>query len=276
MIDVVVPVYRDVDGTRRCLERVLATHEGLLDRLIVVNDRGPEPRMLPMLRALRSAHAAVRLLDNERNLGFVGSANRGLLLHRGDVVILNSDTYPAEGWLRELAAVLAADSRIAAASPLSNNGTLCSVPRFCEPTPAEDIDPARLDLSELPPFTEMPTAVGFCMLMRGAVVDELGGFDPAYGRGYNEENDWCQRARARGYIVGRANRAYVAHLGQVSFGAERAELDVLNARRLSRRFPAYLDENRRFAASREARLAAEHVASRLACEGQVAHRGHLV
>lgn len=272
MIDVVVPVYRDVSLTRACLERVLETHDGLLDRLIVVDDCGPDTSMRPMLRALRDTHAAVRLLENERNLGFVGSANRGLLLHRADVVILNNDTFPARGWLRELAETAADDASIAAVSPLSNNGTLCSVPRFCEPTPADAIDPERLELSELPRFTEMPTAVGFCMFMRGAVVHEIGGFDPAFGRGYNEENDWCQRARARGYRVGRANRAYVAHLGQVSFGAERADLDVINARRLSRRFPAYLDDNRRFAASLEARRAADHVARQMPHHRPVAER----
>ncbi len=219
--------------------------------------------MRPMLRTLRNEHSTVRLLENERNLGFVSSANRGLLLHRGDAVILNSDTLPAPGWLKQLAAVFERHPRVAAASPLSNNGTLCSVPVFCSPTPASAIDPAQLKLDDLPDFTEMPTAVGFCMMMRGTVVDEIGAFDPSYGRGYNEENDWCQRARARGYVVGRANRAYVAHLGQISFGAERTALEEYNARRLMQRYPNYLYENRRFAESPAAHEAANYVAEQL-------------
>lgn len=263
MIDVVVPVFRDVGGTRDCLEAVLATNDGLLARLIVIDDRGDDPEMNPMLREFRARRPEVRLLENERNLGFVASANRGLLLHQGDVVVLNSDTVPAEGWLRELAAVFESDARIAAVSPLSNNGTLCSVPKFCHATPAEEVDPRKLDLTKLPAFTEMPTAVGFCMLMRGAVLDQLGAFDPAWGRGYNEENDWCQRARAAGYLVGRANRAYVAHVGSVSFGGERDELEVINGRRLLRRYPRYLEENRVFAASPEAARAADEVARQL-------------
>jgi GT2 family glycosyltransferase len=112
----------------------------------------------------------------------------------------------------------------------------------------------------------MPTAPGFCLLLRRAVVDQLGGFDPAYGRGYQEENDWCQRARAAGHQVGRANRAFVFHVGEVSFAGQRARLDVLNARRLLRRYPGYAEDCRAFEQTREARLAAEEVAGQLGLE----------
>ena len=259
MIDVIIPIFRDVAGTKRCIDAVLATHDGLLGRLLLIEDCGPEAEMRPMLRALRRTHREIRLLENEENLGFVGSANRGLLLHEGDVVVLNSDTVPSPGWLAALASAMATSHRIAAVSPLSNNGTLCSVPDYCSAIDATFIDPTRLNLKSLPQFTEMPTAVGFCMMMRGAVLDEIGAFDPKYGRGYNEENDWCQRARSRGYLVGRSNRAYVAHVGQVSFREERNQLETRNLLRLRARYPDYIKDNQKFSDSPEARLAAEYV-----------------
>lgn len=254
-IDVVVPVYRDVGLTRACLESVLALSGPRLGRLIVVDDRGPEPEMRALLASVRASDARVRLLENEQNLGFVGACNRGLALREGDVVILNNDTRVTEGWLDELAAAFD-DPAVGAACPLSNNATLCSVPLWGERSPEAEVEASGLRTQPAPRFTELPTGVGFCMLMRGELLELFGGFDPAYGRGYNEENDWCQRIRAAGFKVVRANHALVLHRGEVSFQGERATRDVVNARRLVARYPNYLAENAAFEHSLDAHVAA--------------------
>jgi len=257
MVDVVVPVYRDVEMTEACLRRVLETAGALLGQLVVVNDASPEPGMSACLSRLAREFPALVVLENERNLGFVRSANRGLALRRGDVVLLNSDTLPSPGWLEELNAVACTADTVAAVVPLSNNATLCAVPGFCEEARPEDVPWERLRLASAGPrVTEMPTGVGFCLYLSGRALDLLGPLDVAYGRGYHEENDWCARARQAGLRVLRANRAYVAHLGAVSFGGERAQLDRENERRLVARYPDYLDANHRFAASQEAHVAA--------------------
>ncbi len=254
-IDVVVPVYRDVSLTEQCLDSVLRLSGPLLGRLIVVDDAAPEPGMRPMLEALREREGAVRLIRNEANLGFVGSCNRGLALAQGDVVILNSDTRVTPGWLDELAAALQSDPLVAAACPLSNNATLCSIPWGGSLDAVEGFEPAALGTAGIDRFTTMPTGVGFCMLMRGEALSLLGPFDPVYGRGYNEENDWCQRARAAGFTIVRANRAFVFHYGEISFAGAKAELDRHNARRLVSRYSSYLDDNRAFEHGLDAPLA---------------------
>jgi glycosyltransferase involved in cell wall biosynthesis len=185
-------------------------------------------------------------------------------LRERDVVLLNSDTRVTPGWLDELLAGAYQFDRVAAVVPLSNNATLCSVPRFNEANPSEVLEPGALNLASAEPrFTELPTGVGFCLLMRHQLLNMLGGLDPAYGRGYNEENDWCVRAQQLGFVVLRANRALVHHLGQVSFGHERTELDRQNARLLNHRYPQYLAQNREFDAGPEARVAATYVRQRL-------------
>ncbi|MGV3620974.1 MAG: glycosyltransferase family 2 protein [Archangium sp.] len=251
-VDVVVPVYRDVPLTLRCLESVL-THSGArLRRLIIVDDASPEPGMRAALERVRARDGRVRLLVNHENQGFIRSCNRGVSLRCGDVVILNSDTEVTTGWLDELMAGAALDG-VAAVCPLSNNATLCSVPTWGEKNDAKDVS---IGLRSVERFTEMPTGVGFCMLLRDEVLQLIGLFDEAYGRGYNEENDWCQRARAAGFRTLRANHAVVFHHGEVSFAGARAQLDRVNARRLVSRYPNYLDDNRRFAQSASAHAAA--------------------
>ena len=41
-------------------------------------------------------------------------------------------------------------------------------------TPSNEVDSAALELSGLPAWTEVPTGVGFCMLMRSDLLDLVG------------------------------------------------------------------------------------------------------
>lgn len=262
--DVAVPVYRDLELTRACLRSVLEHSGPALGRLFAVNDCSPEPQMRALLDAFRREDPRVRVLETERNQGFVAAANLGLAASERDCVLLNSDARVTPGWLDELTRALAEVPEYAALSPLSNNATMCSVPNFGAGVPIASLEGHRLDLSGLPRVTSMPTTNGFCLLLRRSVVRELGLFDRKFGLGYNEENDWCQRARAAGHLVGRANRALVFHHGSGSFGHQaRKRLDVVNERRLVARYPSYLADNARFEAGPYARLAARAVRAQL-------------
>ncbi len=260
----IIPVYANVAWTRACIQSVLEHSGDALGRLVLVDDCGPDEDMRPMLRALRLEDPRVVLLENEQNRGFVSTANRGLAITHRDVVLLNSDTRVTPGWLEGLRAVAEADPAIAAITPLSNNGFACSVPHFQGQVPTAELEPFDLDLCALPLFTPMPTAVGFCLWMRREALHRHGLLDPVYGRGYHEENDWCQRVRAAGHRVVRANRVFVFHEGEASFAGARRVLEVVNLRRLVRRYPTYLEETAAFEESPEARLAADAVAQMLA------------
>ncbi|HEY0096603.1 MAG TPA: glycosyltransferase, partial [Archangium sp.] len=263
--DIVVPIYRNLSITRDCLESVLAHTGEALGQLILVNDCSPEPELTAWLRELRQREPRVRLLENEVNLGFVGTANRGLALRERDVVLLNSDTRVTPGWLDELLEVAESNDRICAVVPLSNNATLCSVPAFCEERRAEEVDWAALRLADtgIPRSTEVPTGVGFCLLLKHVVLNLVGGLDPAFGRGYNEENDWAMRAQRLGFTVHRANKAFVYHVGSVSFGTERNELERINAAELSARHPHYVPQVGAFCGTTDALVAAHAVRHRM-------------
>jgi glycosyltransferase involved in cell wall biosynthesis len=262
--DVVIPIYADVEVTRACIDAVLRHSGESLRSLILVNDCSPDAAMYPMLRELRAADPRVVLLENDVNLGFVGTSNRGLAIRGGDVVLLNSDTRVTEGWLKELLDVAYLNDRICAVVPLSNNATICSVPAFCMETKAQELEGKPLELEGFSPrYTEVPTGVGFCLLLRHVALNMLGGLDPAYGRGYNEENDWCLRAQRLGLQIVRANRAFVYHLGSISFGEERNELERLNARRLHARYPHYPEHVGSFVRTTDAHVAAHYVRRRL-------------
>ena len=161
------------------------------------------------------------------NQGFVKSVNRGLAMcASGDVVVMNSDARLFRGALDELVTVANSSPDIGTVTPLSNNATIFSYPDPADPCSAlEDVrweELARVALQENAGLgVDVPTAHGFCMLIRRAVLDLLGQFNEIFGHGYGEENEFCLRAADLGFRHVAAAGVLVEHLGSVSFGDSR-------------------------------------------------------
>ncbi len=250
MTTIVVPVFNAAEHVRRCLESLQATL-GADHPVVVIDDASTDSAIGEIMRTLPDGWAGV---VNDNNLGFVASANLGMALaQRDDVVLLNSDTRVTEGWLTAIEACAADDPSVASITPLTNNGEIASIPEFCTANPWPD-DPERWARAcrESGPaeYPEVPTAVGFCMYLRRACLDEIGAFDEqAFGKGYGEENDWCMRAIDAGWRHVLCDHAYVAHHGNASFGplglaAGGAAMDTL-----LQRHPDYLERVQAFIAA---------------------------
>lgn len=269
VLDIVVPVYNAPEDVRRCIDSVLA-HLRPDVRLVVIDDASPDPAIAPLLQALEQrAHPQVLVLRNERNLGFTGTANRGMALSRAEVILLNSDTIVTQGWLDAIMHCVATDARIGTVTPFSNNAEICSFPHFCVNNAwPESADPepvrAAIAAAAVPTYPEIPTGVGFCMYVRRALLDEIGPFDMAFGLGYGEENDLCLRAARAGWRNVLADNAFVVHTGGRSFAGQKSELGERNMALLLKRHPHYLDLVRAYIAADPVRPLREAAAMRLA------------
>lgn len=242
-LNIVIPIYRDVEVTRACIASVLATRDAA-DAVILVNDASPDPGMDVMLQDFAS-RPDVYLLTNPENRGFVRSANRGMAFcRRGDVLLLNSDTRVFPGVLDELCAVARSAPDIGTVTALSNNATIFSYPHKELPR-AGIADASWEQIAALAQAAnrgvaiDVPTGHGFCLLIRREVLARVGVFDEGYGRGYGEENDFCQRAADLGFRNVAAAGAFVEHRESVSFSEDRQRLTADNLRRLGGVYPEY-------------------------------------
>ncbi len=242
-IDIVVPVYNAPDDVARCVDSVLR-HTEARHRLTLIDDASPDARIVPLLESLAARDPRVQVLRNAQNLGFTGTANRGMALSRDDVVLLNSDTLVSEGWLEALVRCADSDPSIGTITPFSNNAEILSWPRFCEDNAwPEGADPTPVARAfarfAVPSYPDLPTGVGFCFYVRRALLDAIGTFDTVFGAGYGEENDFCLRAAAHGWRNVAADDAFVAHTGARSFSASKQALVARNSRILAERHPGY-------------------------------------
>ncbi len=246
-VDVVIPVYGGYQETRRCLETVLASLDFAWARIVIINDCSPDPVITAYLRELCGEHGDLVLLENEHNLGFVATANRGMAydLNR-DVLLLNSDVEVSGNWLTRLRDAAYQNKSVGSLTPFSNNATICSFPNFCEDNrPLFGLNVDQLDdyFAEhygVDDVAVVPTGVGFCMYLRRDCLNEVGYFDlETFGKGYGEENDWCQRAQQAGWKNLHLASCFVYHKGNVSFGAEHNPRVEKAQQLLAHKHPAY-------------------------------------
>lgn len=265
-VDVVVPVYNGIQFLPKLFDSISKTDVPY--RLIIIDDASPDIQVKKYLDAYAAEHPKVTLLRNEVNLGFLKSANRGISHATGDVVIVNTDVELPEGWLERMIRPVLEHSDIASVTPFTNSGTICSFPRFCEDNHLQvGMDVQAMDelFRDLPmELFEMPTGVGYCMTMSRAALDAVGFFDEeSFGRGYGEENDWCQRAIAAGYKNVHVGNLFVYHNHGGSFQSdEKKALVRAHLRTLEQKHPNYGRDVRDYIQQDPARHLRERVQKR--------------
>jgi len=240
---IIIPVFNALEQLEACLESVARTIPYDAE-VLLIDDASTNKKVLPLLQTwVSKAEPFRRLLKHGENRGFVATANHGMQQAESDVILLNSDTEVTCGWLENLARCLASDVSIATATPWSNNGEIVSIPGFCAANPVPktpDIVASVISSCGQPHYPEIPTAVGFCMAVSLQAIRRVGLFDEAtFGRGYGEENDFCQRAEQAGFRNVLCDDAYVIHHGGASFGPLGLKADESSMLRLLAKHPDY-------------------------------------
>ncbi|MDN3553966.1 glycosyltransferase [Halomonas almeriensis] len=240
---VIIPVYNAVNEVRACLAS-LEAHTQMPCRIIIINDASPDPEVARLLTEYRDRWP-FECYHNPENLGFTRTVNRGLeLAGRSDVVVLNSDTRVTPGWLRRLRLAAYSGPRIGTATPLSNNAGAFSVPEAGSNEPPGDMTleavGRSVSQSSQRYYPRVPTGNGFCLYVRRACLDDVGGLDAeAFPRGYGEENDFCMRAGRRDWEHIIDDASYIYHVRSASFGNEKTELIKAGRAVVDSRYPEY-------------------------------------
>lgn len=248
-VDIVIPIYNALDDLKLCLQSIFQHTDLKTNRLILINDNSPDERIRPFLDSQQAENVIV--IHNEKNLGFSNNINLGMSQSDDrDVLLLNSDTVVTDRWLEKMTACAYSSDSIATVTPLSNNATLCSVPEFClENTLPEGMDidtmASVVEDCSLRRYPRITVAHGFCMLVKREVIRLIGGFDAeTFGRGYGEENDFCNRAEQMGYIHVMCDDTYIYHSGTKSFiSKEKEEYIRAHEKILRERYPEQMHNN---------------------------------
>ena len=247
---VVVVTYDNLAFTRMCLESLLANTEGPSYEVIVVDnastDGTPE-----YLRELARHHSHIRLVLNQRNLGFAPANNQALALARGSVlVLLNNDTIVPPGWLAGLVRHLD-DPAVGLIGPVTSYAGNEARIDITYRTYAELVQFAtERALRHADELFDIPQLEMFCVAMRRDAYERIGTLDEQFAVGMFEDDDYSVRMRRAGYRVACAEGVFVHHFGQASFGkltpsGEYGELFRTNRARFEKKWGELWQQHRR-------------------------------
>ncbi len=198
LVSIIILNWNGKELTRDCLKSIERNTDYPNYELIVV-DQGSKDGSVEMIE---DGFPHVKLIRNKKNAGFSAGNNQGFKLSRGKYVyVLNNDTEVLKGWLVNIVKVMENDERIAAAGSLQ-----ISPDKLGD---AESIMENKIE--------EVETAGGAAMILRKKAIDKIGMFDDKhFSPIYGEENDWCYRARNRGYRIVLVKNSGIIHIGEAT------------------------------------------------------------
>jgi len=210
MISIIMPVLDQYEMTVQCIQTVW---EHTRDFELVIVDNGSDPPFKPPF----SGFNQLSVIRNAENRGFPAAVNQGVKAARGDIIILlNNDVFVTPGWAEKLV------------SALNGFDIVGPVTNYCAGMQKVQIDEYQ-NLDELygsaetlahhfgDSVTQVNFVIGFCMVFKKSLFDELGDFDESLWPCSGEEVDFCFRAGEKGYRIGIVNGCYVHHEGSKTF-----------------------------------------------------------
>jgi GT2 family glycosyltransferase len=235
-VSIVIPVYNHLPDTLACLDSIVRSRPASTYEVIVVDDASEDGTQ----KALTGVEGLVYLW-NEKNVGFIGSCNRGAAAARGArLVFLNNDTLVSHGWLDALAATFqkVPGTGLAGAKLIYPDGRLQEAGSVIW-RDASGWNYGNLDDPDHPRYNfvrEVDYCSGACIMVPRALFHKLGGFDPLYAPAYYEDVDLAFKIRHAGHKVIYQPLARVIHREGLTSGRSVETGVKANQRRNQPRF----------------------------------------
>ena len=218
---------RNASLTRSAVLEFTKYYPGEIEFAIVAN--APEATELDAMRNLQSEIPhIVHLIEEPTNLGFGRGANRGLEFLAQEAwfdafAVSNDDVTPSIDFLPQMAtAFLELDQREL------KPGILGCVTNEINGTQKVDIGAYR-NLQEMHDLaqnwsrqhhsaaSQVSRVRGLFMLISPDCLSDIGGFDPRFGIGNFEDDDYCLRAANAGHSIWQVDGAFLHHIGSSTF-----------------------------------------------------------
>ena len=262
LASIIIPVWNQWEYTQQCIA-ALKEHTRPSWELIVV-DNGSSDETKSYLAGVRDLSSVpVTIVSNTVNVGFPAAINQGLTLARGEyLVLLNNDVVVTDGWLDQLIALVNAKRSSVVSGQLSVVGEEEQTGRFTAQNAKDAEESAEIGLvgpmsnyasppqlvermsstAISPRCTSLPGAgarnisgsgssvpklSAFCLLMKRAVFEKIGGLDERFGLGFFDDDDLAERARRAGFELAVAHDLFVHHFGSRTFAGNGIDAERL-------------------------------------------------
>lgn len=217
-VSMVILTFNQLEYTKKCVKSIEKQtpepHE------IIFVDNGSTDGTVKWLKARVKENKNYKLIENKQNLGFAKGCNQGIKASKGEyVLLLNNDVIVSEGWLSGLLDCLNHSPDTGIVGPMTNN---ISGPQQVISDEYRSVDnlgtyAAKFRNQYRHRRIPLRRIVGFCMLFRYALAEQIGMLDESFGTGNFEDDDFCLRSALAGYKNYIAGDVFIHHYGSRSF-----------------------------------------------------------
>lgn len=148
----------------------------------------------------------IKIIQNEKNLGFAGGNNEGIKKSRGDIfILLNNDTTVDKSCLRELIKIMSNDEKMKIGGCkilYPDKKTIQHAGGIILPNGLTNhYGNGEIDTGQYDEVKDVDYVTGAAIAIKRSLLDELGYLDDGYFPIYFEEVEYCYKARKLGYRV---------------------------------------------------------------------------
>ena len=142
---------------------------------------------------------------------------------------MNNDVVVTKDWLSGMLETLISAPDVGIVGPMTDNiNGRQRIPFEERPAlPAIDAYAAEFRSTNRNRRVPVPGVIGFCMLFRRGLVEQIGGLDERFEVGGFEDDDFCLRARLAGYRNVIAGDVFIHHYGSRGFVGNRIDADAV-------------------------------------------------
>lgn len=221
----VILTYNELQVTKMCLDSIRRTVPSSARDIIVVDNASTDGSVEYL-----KEQTDINLILNSENLGFPKGCNQGIEASDPDtdIFLLNNDTILLPNSLFWLRMGLYSDEKYGAAGSISNyasNMQTKEETRELNVFSDEGFDQiyeigVRTNTIMDYPYEEKIYLVGFALLIKRCVIDEVGTLDEIFTPGNYEDVDYGLRVINAGFKNIVCHNSFIIHFGSVSFGKD--------------------------------------------------------
>ena len=214
-VSFVILTYNQLEYTKVCIDSIrkncaFGTYE------IIIVDNHSTDGTVEWLKEQKD----IKVIYNEENKGFPKGCNQGIKLAEkdNDIFLLNNDTVMMRNSLFNMRMALYSDNLVGAVGAISNSVSYYQQVILDCKTFDEYIQAANnINVTNEEFYESRIKLVGFAMLIKRGVLEQIGYLDERFTPGNYEDDDISYRIIENGNKLILAKDSYIHHFGSVSF-----------------------------------------------------------
>lgn len=212
LTSIIIPTYNALSLLRSCVESIRAYTPAPYEIIVVDNASSDGTDIY----CRRNHITFISLPDNR---GFPVACNMGLQLASGDeILLLNNDVVVSQGWLTNLKRALYSAPEVGIVGPVTNYASGRQQVKTDYEGLIDFHKAAEIaNFSNPQKWLETKRLVGLCFLFKRELLTSVGLLDERFSPGHYEDDDYCYRARLKGYRLLIVGDCLVHHEGSASF-----------------------------------------------------------